>query len=115
MRGDATTRDISPANYCKVAKHKKHLIEERCPRCRGTGRVFVRPPSEFDTRTVTSEMPCDCQRTTDGLASYTLAIAAKREEAVRAGILPPIDERELRQREEGPRENSELDCVRGES
>ena len=48
----------------------------------------------------------------DGPASYTLALAAKRERAVRAGVLPPRDERERRQAAEGPREWSQLDCVR---
>jgi len=48
----------------------------------------------------------------DGLRSYTLAIAAKRERAVRAGTLPPINDDERRQRAEGPRGWSELDCVR---
>jgi hypothetical protein len=48
----------------------------------------------------------------DGSASYGLAIDAKRERAVRAGTLPPMDDRERRQAREGYREWSALDCVR---
>lgn len=59
-----------------------------CQRCRGTGIVFVRPPSEFDTRTVTSEMPCDC-----AASLIAAARARKRQRAVRNGILPAVEGR----------------------
>lgn len=49
----------------------------------------------------------------DGAASYTLAIAAKRERGVRAGILPPLSDDERRQADEGPKPWGDLDCVRG--
>lgn len=54
----------------------------------------------------------ECAIPTDGAASYTLALAAKRERGVRDGILPPRNDAERRQRYEGPRGWSALDCVR---
>lgn len=47
----------------------------------------------------------------DGLASYNLAIACQRENAVRRGQVPPTTERERRWAEEGPRESRELESV----
>ncbi len=51
--------------------------------------------------------------TLDGQGSYTLAIAALRENGVRLGIYEPQNDAERRQAEEGIRAWSELDCVRG--
>lgn len=49
----------------------------------------------------------------DGAASYTLAVAAMREERVRAGELQPINDRERRQRQQGPVSVRDLDCMKG--
>lgn len=48
----------------------------------------------------------------DAGKSWDLAIRAKRERAVRAGLLPPRDDDERRQAMEGPRADRWLDCVR---
>ncbi|XWN29909.1 MAG: hypothetical protein ROR55_20780 [Devosia sp.] len=48
----------------------------------------------------------------DGPASYTLAVAARREAGVRGGRFVPRNDRERRQAREGERHWSAYDCVR---
>ena len=51
----------------------------------------------------------------NSFASYKLAVAALRENAVRSGAFPPLTDLERRQAQEGVRPWSSLDCVRGGS
>lgn len=53
-------------------------------------------------------------RETDGLASYNLGLAIRREAAVRAGLEPPLagNDDELRQATEGPKDPRNFDCIR---
>lgn len=53
----------------------------------------------------------DADRHRDSYGSWSLAIAALREQGVRSGQYKPRDDKERQQRAEGPRKASELDVV----
>lgn len=51
----------------------------------------------------------------NSFGSWSLAIAAAREEGVRSGSYAPLTDDKRRQAAEGPRAWSDLDCLRGRS